>query len=119
MMGEILKKLDDKEQEAEKYFCRFIEEQKNMTQFLKKGILEIKDPQQDGNREKIKAFRQELDQISRELESKKEQVIQELCAYQRMHQRIVEKLKMLLAKGDRIFVRDVKEVHRDLLNEMI
>jgi hypothetical protein len=119
MMNDILNRLDEKEQEAEKQFNQFIEEQKAMIQFLKKGVLEIKDHIQDNNRGRIKAFRQELDHISGELELKKELVIQIFCDYQQMHRQVIEKLKMLLAKGDQVFVRDVKEVHRNLLSEII
>lgn len=119
MMSDILDKLDEKEQEAEKQFKQFIEEQKAMTQFLKKGVFEIKDHIQENNRERIKVFREELDRISTELEAKKELVIQEFFDYQQMHRLIIEKLKMLLAKGDQVFVHDVKEVHRTLISEII
>ncbi|MGV8138203.1 MAG: hypothetical protein AB2L20_23585 [Mangrovibacterium sp.] len=119
MMGDILYRLEEKEQEAEKQFNRFIEEQKAMTQFLKKGVFEIKDHIKENNRERIKSFRQELDRISAELELKKELVIQEFCDYQQMHRLIIEKLKMLLAKGNQVYVHDVKEVHRTLISEII
>jgi len=119
MMGDILDRLNEKEQETEKQFNQFIEQQKAMTQFLKKGVFDIKDHIQENNRERIKSFRQELDRISRELEQKKELVIQEFCDYQQMHRRIIEKLKMLLAKGDQVFVHDVKTVQRTLRNELI
>ncbi|MGE4587563.1 MAG: hypothetical protein AB7D05_09495 [Mangrovibacterium sp.] len=119
MMSDILNKLDEKEREAEKYFCQFIDEQKVMIQLLENGIPEIKNNFHHDNREKINTFRQELNRISRELETKKERVIRQLRDYQYMHQKTIEKLKMLLAKGGQIFIQDVKEVHRDLLSEMI
>ena len=119
MMENVLNKLDEKERETEKYFFQFIEDQKAILRFLKKGILDIKDSIQDDNTKKLITFRQELNHISHELEAKKEAVVQRLLDYQIIHQKTIEKFKMLLAKGDRIFIRDVKEVHRNLLREVV
>jgi hypothetical protein len=119
LMSDILNSLDKKELEAEKQFNQFMEEQKAMIQFVKKGVLEIKDNHQDNNTERIKTFRQEMDRMSRELELKKELVIQVFYDYQQMHRMVVEKLKMLLAKGNQVVAGDVKEVHRSLLSEII
>ena len=119
IMESVLNKLNEKELETENYFCQFIEDQKNMMQSLKKGIFEAKDNLQNNNTEKINMFRQELNQIAGELETKKEIVIQHFIDYQSVHQKTIEKFKMLLAKEDRVFVKEVKEGHQNLLSEII
>ena len=119
IMESVLNKLNEKELETENYFCQFIEDQKSMMQSLKKGIFEAKDNLQNNNTEKINMFRQELNQIAGELEAKKEIVIQHFIDYQSVHQKTIEKFKMLLAKEDRVFVKEVKEVHQNLLSEII
>jgi len=118
MMEDILNKLDEKEEEAENLFSQFIDEQRTLTQSLKKGILEIKDNLRNDNSEKISLFRRELSQISQKLETKKTMVVKQFIDYQQVHRRTIGKFKMLLAKGDQIIVRDVKEIHRILLNEI-
>lgn len=118
MMEDVLNRLDEKELEAEKYFYQFIGDQKAMTQSLKKGILEVKDNLQNNNSERINNFRAELVNISQALEEKKEMVVKHFLDYQKIHHKTIDKFKMLLAKGDRIFVREVKEVHQNLLSEI-
>lgn len=119
LMESVLNKLNEKELETENYFCQFIEDQKSIMQSLKEGIFKVKDNLQNSNTEKINMFRQELTRISGELEAKKEMVIQHFVDYQSVHQKTIEKFKMLLAKEDRVFVKEVKEVHQNLLNEII
>ncbi len=118
MMEDVLNRLDEKELEAENYFYQFIEDQKAMTQSLKRGILEVKDNLQNNNTERINNFRAELVNISQALEEKKEVVVNHFLDYQKIHHITIDKFKMLLAKGDRIFVREVKEVHQNLLSEI-
>ena len=119
MMNDILNKLDDKELDVEKYFSQFIEEQKFMNQFLKTGVLEIKDGLQNGEHKNIALFRENLSRITVELETKKNMVISQLNDYRDMHRKTIEKLKELLAKGDQIYIRDVKEIHHELLTEIL
>ncbi len=119
MMSDILNKLDEKELEVEKCFSQFIEEQKFMNQFLKTGVLEIKDGLQNGEHKDINLFRESLSRITIELETKKNLVINQLNNYRDMHRKTIEKLKELLAKGDQIYVSDVKEIHHELLTEIL
>jgi hypothetical protein len=118
MMEDVLGKLDEKEMAVEKYFNQFIEDQKAMTQSLKNGILDVKNNLQNNNTQRINNFRAELANISQALEEKKEMVVNHFLDYQKIHQKTIGEFKMLLDKGDRIFVREVKEVHQNLLSEI-
>lgn len=118
MMEDVLGKLDEKEMAVEKYFNQFIEDQKAMTQSLKNGILDVKNNLQSNNTQRINNFRAELASISQALEEKKEMVVSHFLDYQKIHQKTIDEFKMLLNKGERIFVREVKEVHQNLLSEI-
>lgn len=119
MMERILNELYEKEVKAENCLHQFIEDQKAMTEFLKIRIFEIKDNLRQDNTEEIKAFRQELSRISCKLEIKKKIFIQQFMECQHLHQKVIGNFKMLLSKGDHIAIRDVKEIHQNLLGELV
>jgi len=118
LMGDILTKLDEKEQEVGKYFSVFIGEQKIMTRFLKNGIPAIKESLSNGESGNVKLFREGLEHLTKDMEIKKKRVIDQLNGYREMHSKTIEKLKGLLAKEDSIHAKDVKEVQHELLTEM-
>jgi hypothetical protein len=118
MMEDILNTLDEREREAGESFYEYLDSQKNMVQYIKKGILEVKDYIKQDKGEKIQTFRDKLKQITQEMELKKGTVIQQFINYQNLHIKIVGKLEILLERRDRIFSRDLKEVHCELKNEI-
>ena len=118
MMSGILETLDKKEKEAENQFLTFIEDQKMTAQSLKNSLLEIKDITSKDNCENISIIKEQLSQISKLHEMRKEKVLQAFLDYQQMQNRMMDCLENLLKKGDHILVQDIKKVKDQILNEI-
>ena len=118
LMSGILETLDKKEKEAENQFLTFIEDQKMTAQSLKNSLLEIKDITSKDNCENISIIKEQLSQISKLHEMRKEKVLQAFLDYQQMQNRMMDCLENLLKKGDHILVQDIKKVKDQILNEI-
>lgn len=118
MMSGILGALDVKEQLAESRFLSFIEAQKETAQALKTSLLGIKDIAAQDAGEKITAIKEQLSQISKLQEVRKEQVMKTFMDFQQMHNRMIKCLETLIEKGDHILIRDIKKVKDRLTQEI-
>jgi len=118
MMSSILKSLDEKEKEAEKQFLVFIEAQKETAQQLKNSLLGIKDITSPEVVDKITILKEQLSQISKLQEVRKETVMKTFMDYQQMHNRMIEWLESLLQKGDHILIQDIKNVKNLIIKEI-
>ena len=118
MMAGILSSLDKKEREAESQFLTFIEYQKEIAQSLKNSILGMKDITSQDAGEKIIVFKEQLSQISKLQEMRKESVMKTFIDFQLMHNRIIECLENLLEKGDHILIKDIKTVKDQIIKEI-
>jgi hypothetical protein len=119
MMSSILRALDDKEREAESRFLIFIEDQKETAKSLKDSLLGIKDVTSPDVIKKITIVKEQLSQISKQQEIKKEIVMKTFIDYQQMHNRLIECLENLLEKGDHILIQDIKNVKNKIVKEVI
>jgi len=108
LMAGILNALDEKEKEAETRFASFFEAQKETVQSLKNGMLDIKDLPAENAGGKITILKEQVSQISKQLELRKESVIKTFKDFQLMHDRMMERLENLLEKGDHIMIQDIK-----------
>lgn len=118
MMSGILCALDEKEKEAESQFLVFIEAQKETAQSLKNSLLGIKDIGSQDASEKIAIIKEQLSQISKLQEMRKETVMKTFMDFQQMHNRMMECLKNLLEKGDHILIQDIKKVKDQIIKEI-
>lgn len=118
MMSGILCALDEKEKEAESQFLVFIEAQKETAQSLKNSLLGIKDIGSQDASEKIAIIKEQLSQISKLQEMRKETVMKTFMDFQQMHNRMMECLKNLLEKGDHILIQDIKKVRDQIIKEI-
>jgi len=118
MMSSILKSLDEKEKEAENQFLVFIEAQKETAQQLKNSLLGIKDITSPEVVDKITILKEQLSQISKLQEVRKETVMKTFMDYQQMHNRMIEWLESLLQKGDHILIQDIKNVKNLIIKEI-
>lgn len=115
MMSGILDALDEKEREAESRFLTFIEAQKETAQSLKNSLLGIKDITSQDNCEKITIIKEQLSQISKLQEMRKETVMKTFMDFQQMHNRMMECLENLLEKGDHILIHDIKKIKDQII----
>jgi predicted nucleic acid-binding Zn-ribbon protein len=118
MMSGILSALDEKEKEAEQQFLAFIEDQKETARSLKNSLLGIKDIRSEDASDKISIIKEQLAEISRLQETRKETVIRTFTDFQHMHNRMKECLEQLLEKGDHLMIQDIKKVKAQIIKEI-
>ncbi|MEI7727407.1 MAG: hypothetical protein WCK09_20020 [Bacteroidota bacterium] len=118
MMSGILSALDAKEREAETQFLIFIEAQKETAQSLKNSLLGIKDITSADASEKITLIKDQLSQISKLQEMRKETAMKTFIDFQQMHNRMKECLENLLEKGDQVLIQDIKKVKNQIIKEI-
>ena len=118
IMSGILSALDEKESEAERQFLNFIEAQKETAQSLKTSLLSIKDITSQDSTEKITIIKDQLSQLSKSQEVKKEMVMKTFFDFQLMHNKIMEYLEDLLTKGSQIQIKDIKSVKNKIIQEI-
>jgi hypothetical protein len=118
MMSGILCSLDEKEKEAETQFLNFIETQKETAQALKTSLLGIKDITSPDVTEKINLVKVQLSRISELQETRKETVMKSFSDFQKLHNRTIESLNILLSKGDQIHINDIKKIKDQLIKEL-
>jgi hypothetical protein len=118
MMSDILSTLDEKEREAENQFLLFIEAQKETAKLLKNSLLGIKDITAQDTSEKIIIIKEQLSQISKQQEMKKDTVMKTFMDFQQIHNRMMECLESLLEKGNHLLIQDIKEVKDQIIKEI-
>ncbi|MEI6576733.1 MAG: hypothetical protein WCO63_11195 [Bacteroidota bacterium] len=118
MMSNIINVLDEKEKRAEIKFLTFIEDQKETAQTLKNSILGIKDISSPDCHEKIAIIKEQLSQLSKMQEMRKEEVINTFIDFQRMHNKLKECFETLLAKGSPVLINDIKKIKNQIINEI-
>jgi len=118
MMSGILCSLDEKEKEAETQFLNFIEAQKETAQALKTSLLGIKDITSPDVTEKINLVKVQLSRISELQETRKETVMKSFNDFQKLHNRMIDSLNILLSKGDQIHINDIKKIKDQLIKEL-
>ena len=117
MMSGILNLLDEKEKEAERQFSEFLEVQKEIAQSLKNSLLSIKDiaPQDAGIT--IAAVKEQIAQIVKIQELRKETVMKTFLDFQQMHHRMIQSFEDILGKGDNILIQDIKSVKNMIIKD--
>jgi hypothetical protein len=118
MMSGILSAIDEKEKEAENQFLNFVEEQKETAQLLKNCLLEIKDINSPDTNEKIAFIKEQLSQISKQQEMRKETVMKTFMDFQQMHNRLMTCLENQLEKNDHILIQEIKKIRDQILKEI-
>jgi hypothetical protein len=119
LMDEIFILLEEKEKEAEDQFCKYIEEQKAMVRFLRQGILDIKNTGQKENRVKIEDFKIQLETILKTQQSRKNRAIAKFLEFQNIHKTITSNFQELINQDIHLFCKDIKNVKKHLLEEII
>jgi len=118
MMSGIINALDEKEHEAESQFLIFIEAQKETAQSLKNSLLDMRDVTASDAGDKIQEIKNQLSQISKLQEWRKETAMKTFMDFQQMHNKMMECLENLLNRGDQILIRDIKMVKNKFIQEL-
>ncbi len=118
-MDDIFLLLNGKEKEAENQFNRYLDDQKQMVLFLRQGILDIKSMEQENHKEKIAMFKTMLDNTLIEQQLCKECAITKFKEFQHLHKKITIKFKQLLDQDNIVFCRDIKNIKKQLFEELV
>lgn len=118
MMSGILNMLDEKEKDAERQFLIFIEAQKETVYSLKNSLLGISNIAAPDANEKITIIKEQLSQISKLQEVRKESVMKTFRDFQQMHDKMMACLEHLLEKGDNILIQDIKIVKDQIIKDI-
>jgi hypothetical protein len=116
-MDEIFQVLRNMENEAKNSFSGYLQDQKAMVKMVRENILTLKNKEKQTQKELIREFKKELEQIMLAQQRGKELVITNFIRLQNMHNKLTQHFKQLLNKQKDINSKDVKDLKNILLNE--
>jgi len=118
LMEDLVLLLNEKEQEAKDEFRQYIIYQKEMVSLLRKGILETKNIGKNDNKENIKNFKLELENILKAQQERKEHAVHKFLEFQGIHEKITHSFNELINQDTHVFCKDLKNVKKHLLEEI-
>jgi hypothetical protein len=118
LMDEIFQVLKNLENEAKSSFIGYLEDQKAMVKLVRKNILALKNKEKQTQKELIREFKKELEQIMLAQQRGKELVITNFIRFQNMHNKLTLHFKQLIGKQKNVNSKDVKELKNILLSEI-
>jgi hypothetical protein len=95
-----------------------LEDQKAMVKLVRKNILALKNKEKQTQKELIREFKKELEQIMLAQQRGKELVITNFIRFQNMHNKLTLHFKQLIGKQKNVNSKDVKELKNILLSEI-
>lgn len=108
MMGVISSHLDESEQEVRQLSQKYLNEQTKLVQQLREGLRNFKDALIEGQAEKVKELQTLIKEILSKQDESKIEVTSKLKEFQQGQQQTSEMLKELLAKKEKLRIRDFK-----------
>jgi hypothetical protein len=108
MMGIISSYIDQSEQEIRQLSRKYLDEQTKLMWRLREGLQEFRDALADNREEKVKKLQTLINDILCQQDESKNKVTSKLKQFQRGHQQTSKMLTKLLAKGEKLRMRDFK-----------
>jgi PIN domain nuclease of toxin-antitoxin system len=108
MIGVISLYLDQSEQEIRKLSQKYLSEQTKLVQQLREGLRNFKDALTKGQAEKVKKLQTLIKEILTKQDESKIEVTSKLKEFQQGQQQTSKMLQDLLAKGEKLRIRDFK-----------
>jgi hypothetical protein len=108
MMSVISSYLDQSEQEVRQLSHRYLREQTKLVQQLRESLRNFKDALTEGQTEKVRELQTLIKEILTRQDESKIEVTSKLKEFQQGQQQTSEMLKDLLAKGEKLRIRDFK-----------
>jgi len=108
MMSVISSHLDQSEQEVRQLSQKYLNEQTKLMQQLREGLREFKDALTEGQAEKVKELQTLIKEILSKQDESKIEVTSKLKEFQQGQQQTSKMLQDLLAKGEKLRIRDFK-----------
>jgi uncharacterized phage infection (PIP) family protein YhgE len=108
MMNVISLHLDESEQQVRKLSREYLGEQTKLVQQLREGLRNFKDALTKGQAQKVKEMQTLIKEILTRQDENKNEVTSKLKEFQQGQQQASEMLKDLLAKGEKLRIKDFK-----------
>jgi len=108
MMGVISSHLDESEQEVRQLSQKYLNEQTKLVRQLREGLRNFKDALTEGQAEKVKELQTLIKDILSKQDKSKIEVTSKLKEFQQGQQQTSKMLRDLLAKGEKLRIRDFK-----------
>jgi len=108
MMSVISSYLDQSEQEVRQLSHKYLNEQTKLVQQLREGLRNFKNALTEGQVQKVKELQTLIKEILTRQDESKIEVTSKLKEFQQGQQQTSEMLKDLLAKGEKLRIRDFK-----------
>jgi Na+/phosphate symporter len=108
MMSVISSYLDQSEQEVRQLSHKYLNEQTKLVQQLRESLRNFKDALTEGQTEKVRELQTLIKEILTRQDESKIEVTSKLKEFQQGQQQTSEMLKDLLAKGEKLRIRDFK-----------
>jgi hypothetical protein len=108
MMSVISSHLDQSEQEVRQLSQKYLNEQTKLVQQLREGLRNFKDALTEGQAEKIKELQTLIKEILSKQDESRNEVTSKLKEFQQGQQQTSKMLRDLLAKGEKLRIRDFK-----------
>ena len=110
MMQGILITQNEREKEVRNLLNRYLNEQKEMAQALRKNLESVKDSLAKGEAQRLKEFQEMIKEILANQDKRKEEVTSRLKEFQNEQKVLASRLKELLSKGKELRIRDFKSM---------
>ena len=108
MMSVISSHIDQREQEVRELFKRYFREQAKLVQQLREGLREFRDALVAGRADKVKELHTLIKEILSQQGESKDAITSKLENFQEGQRQTSKMLKGLLAKGEKLRIRDFK-----------
>ncbi len=108
MMSIISTHLDQSELEVRQLSQKYLNEQTKLVQQLREGLRNFKDALTEGQAERVKELQTLIKEILSKQDESKNEVTSKLKEFQQGQQQTSKMLKDLLAKGEKLRIRDFK-----------
>jgi hypothetical protein len=108
MISVISSHLDESEQEVRRLSQKYLSEQTNLVQQLRQGLKDFKEALTKGQAQKVKELQELIKEILTRQDESKNEVTSKLKEFQQGQQQTYKMLRGLLAKGEKLRIRDFK-----------
>ena len=113
MMQGIVLTQDEKEKVARSLLVSYLNDQKEMVYALKDNLTKVRDAISNGQLDKIKEFHGVIKEMFACAQKRKEEVTSKLKELQEEQAQVLSRVKVLLAKGNELRIKDFKEMLRE------
>ncbi|MCX6340111.1 MAG: hypothetical protein NTX71_09380 [Candidatus Aureabacteria bacterium] len=108
MMNGVVSAQEEREREVRDLLDGYFDEQREMARMLREQLDELRSSLGRGESRRVKEFQETIRRILEKTERRKNEVVGALYEFEKEQQELLASLRGLLAKGDKLQVKDLK-----------